>query len=165
MQAAAIDQQSRQRGVAQAPVAAARASGLAISTPAFIKRTESISPGALPSSDPFRVGETRMVPYVTVPEVRGGDLPLFLMVYPAPTEAPPAHVLLEFSRQGNVTGRSTPALSAPDRQGQISFIAPIPVSRFPAGDYELRVAVQQGSQTAEESVTFTVLPPANGPPR
>jgi VWFA-related protein len=165
MQAAAMDQQSRQRGVGQAPITAAPASGLAISTPAFIKRTEPIPPGALPSSDPFRVGETRMVPYVTVPEVRSGDLPLFLMVYPAPAEAPPATVLLEFSRQGKVTGRSTPALSAPDKQGQISLVAPIPVSRFPPGDYDLRVAVQQGSQTAEESVKFIVLSPANGPPR
>jgi VWFA-related protein len=165
MQAAAMDQQSRQRGVAQAPIAAVRASGLAISTPAFIKRTESISPGALPSSDPFRVGETRMVPYVTVPEVRSGDLPLFLMVYPAATEPPPASVLLEFSRQGKVTGRSTPALSAPDKQGQISLVAPIPVARFPPGGYDLRVAVQQGSQTVEETVTFTVLPPSNGRPR
>jgi hypothetical protein len=74
-------------------------------------------------------------------------------------------VLLEFSRQGKVTGRSTPALSAPDKQGQISLVAPIPVARFPPGGYDLRVAVQQGSQTVEETVTFTVLPPSNGPPR
>ena len=160
-----MDQQSRQRGVAQAPIAATLPSGLAISTPAFIKRTESISPGALPSSDPFRVGETRMVPYVIIPEVRSGDLPLFLMVYPAATEPPPASVLLEFSRQGKVTGRSTPSLPAPDKQGQISLVAPIPVSRFLPGDYDVRVSVQQGSQTADESVKFTVLPPANGPPR
>ena len=129
-----------------------------------IKRTEPIAPGALPSADPFRVGETRMVPYVTTPEVSSGDLPLFLMVYPAPADPPPATVLLEFSRQGKVTGRSTPALSAPDKDGQISFVAPIPVSRFPPGEYTLRIAVQQGSQTAEESLTFTVLAPA-GPPR
>ena len=62
-----------------------------------------------------------------------------------------------------MTGRSTPALSAPDKQGQISFVAPIPVSRFPAGDYDLRITVQQGSQTAEESLKFTVLPSATGP--
>jgi VWFA-related protein len=165
MQAAALDQQSKQRGVEQSPIAVARPSGLAISTPAFIKRTEAIAAGALPSSDPFRVGDTRMVPYVATPEVRSGDLPLFLMVYPAATEPPPANVLLEFSRQGKVTGRSTPALSAPDKQGHISFVAPIPVSRFPPGEYDLRVAVQQGSQTVEESVKFTVLPPGAGPPR
>jgi len=164
LQAAAMDQQSKQRGVEQSSIVTARASGLALSTPAFIKRTEPIAPGALPSADPFRVGETRMVPYVTTPEVSSGDLPLFLMVYPAPTDPPPATVLLEFSRQGKVTGRSTPALSAPDKDGQISFVAPIPVSRFPPGEYTLRIAVQQGSQTAEESLTFTVLAPA-GPPR
>ena len=165
LQAAALDHQSKQRGVEQSSIVAARASGLALSTPAFIKRTEAIAPGALPSSDPFRVSETRMVPYVTAPEVRSGDLPLFFIVYPAPSDPPPANVLLEFSRQGKVTGRSTPALSVPDKQGQISFVAPIPVSRFAAGDYDLRIAVQQGSQTAEESLKFTVLPATAGPPR
>jgi VWFA-related protein len=164
LQTAAMDQQSQQRAVEQSPIVAARSTGLALSTPAFIKRTETIAPGALPSADPFRVGETRMVPYVTRPEVSAGDLPLFFIVYPAATDAPPATVLLEFSRQGRVTGRSTPALSAPDAQGLISFLAPIPVSRFAPGDYDLRVVVQQGSQTVEESVTFTVLPGA-GPPR
>ena len=164
LQTAAMDQQSKERGVEQSPIVTARATGLELSTPAFIKRTEAIPPGALPSADPFRVGETRMVPYVTTPQVASRDLPLFFMVYPAAGDPPPATVLLEFSRQGKVTGRSTPALPAPDNQGQISFVAPIPVSRFPQGDYDLRIAVQQGSQTAEETVRFTVLPTA-APPR
>jgi VWFA-related protein len=165
LQAAAVDQQSKQHGVEHSSIVAARTNGLALSTPAFIKRTETVAPGALPSFDPFRVGETRMVPYVIPPEVRSGDLPLFFIVYPASSEPPPASVLLEFSRQGKVTGRSTPALSAPDKQGQISFVAPIPVSRFAPGAYDLRIAVQQGSQTAQESLKFTVLPSAAGPRR
>jgi VWFA-related protein len=162
LQTAVRDHQSNQRGVERLPLAVPAARGLTISTPAFVKRTEATTPGALDSPDPFRAGEVRLVPYVLDPEVVSGDLPLFLMVYPAPGE-PPRQVLLEFSRDGKVTGRSTPALPAPDKQGYISFLAPIPVSRFTPGRYDLRIVVQQGAETAEERLTFAVVPAASQP--
>jgi hypothetical protein len=65
---------------------------------------------------------------------------------------------LEFSAEGKPEGRNTVMLPAPDSDGRIRFLAPIPIDRYGVGRHELKVTVRQGGASAEEKVAFTLTP-------
>jgi hypothetical protein len=84
-------------------------------------------------------------------------LPVFLIVYPGSGGGTP-QMTIEFSTSGKPEGRSPVVLPAPDPDGRIRFLAPIPIDRFEPGRHEMKVTVRQGSAQAEEKVTFTLQP-------
>jgi VWFA-related protein len=127
-----------------------------LSSLALVRRTEPVPAGALDSPDPLRVGETRIVPWVGEPVFRAGDtISLYLVAF-ARADGPATGLSLEFSRDGEVVGRSTAALPAPDREGRIPYVAGIPSQNLAPGRYELSAVVQQGDAAARELTFFVV---------
>src|SRR6185295_6332782 len=113
--------------------------------------------GALESQDPFRVGETRIVPWVTEPEVTPADtLNLYFVAYVPPGSHDVNDLLLEFSRDGQVISRAAPALPAPDEKGRIPYIARISAEKFRPGRYEIRAELKAGGQAVAETCSFRV---------
>jgi hypothetical protein len=72
---------------------------------ALIKRREAVPTGVLDTPDPFRQGETRLVPWLAEPSLGPQDpLSLFLVAYPK--DGAHAVALLEFLRDGEVVGQT-----------------------------------------------------------
>ena len=161
LETAAMDQQSRKTSVQRAALDVPEGPRLpALSSLAVIKRVEAVAPGALASDDPFRLGTNRIVPFVGEPELAAGSpLNLFLVVYPhAPDDAKP-ELTLEFRRDGQLVGRSTPELPAPDADGRIPYIASILAERLTPGLYQVRAVLQQGTLTANEWTSVRIGAP------
>jgi VWFA-related protein len=166
LETAAIDQQTKQKAVEVTTLSVpAERPPVALSSLALIRRTEPVAKGALESEDPFRVGETRIVPWVIEPEVTPADtIGLYFVAYVPPGTRDPRDFLLEFAKDGQVVNRSALALPAPDAKGRIPYIARISASRFTPGRYEIRAELKSGGHEAAETCSFRVAAaPARGP--
>jgi VWFA-related protein len=158
LETAAMDRRSKQKAVeVQTVEVPDERPPVALSSLALIRRTEPVAPGALASDDPFRVGETRIVPWVSEPEVTPADtVSLYFVAYVPPGTLDPRDFLLEFSRDGQVVNRSALALPAPDSKGRIPYIARISAARFTPGRYEIRAELRTAGHEAAESCSFRV---------
>ena len=161
LETAAMDQGSRKRSVDRCRVEVPeRAPALGLSSLAVIKRVEPVAPGALESEDPFRMGSTRIVPYVGEAEIAADSpLNLFLVAYPGAGLAAKPELVIEFLRDGLLVARSTPDLPAPDDQGRIPFVASVRPTGLGPGLYQVRALLRQGTLTADESTALRVDAP------
>ena len=132
------------------------APGLEVSELVLIKRSEAVARGALASEDPFRQGGTRLVPWLSEPNVfRDDALSLFAVAYPRPN-GPPGDVLLEFLRDGELVGQSLSPLPGPGEAGRAVFHASVPMQDLPLGRYEARVLVKQAGLVAQRRARFVL---------
>lgn len=156
LETAVVDQLARRYSVRRSVLEVPRLpAGLAVSELALIKRVEAVPAGALSSEDPFRQGQTRMVPWLSEPHVTRGDaLSLFLLAYPRGAQR--ADVLLEFLREGELVAQSLSELPPPGDGGSSSFVAAVPTSDLRPGGYEVRVLVKQGGLVAHRKARFVL---------
>jgi VWFA-related protein len=131
------------------------APGLAASEIALIKREEAVPSGVLDSPDPFRQGQTRLVPWLAEPSLSPEDpLSLFLVAYPSGDRE--ALALLEYVRDGKVVGQTLTELPPPDAAGRSAFVAHVPTGELAAGAYEVRVLLKQGGLVAQRRAHFVL---------
>jgi VWFA-related protein len=161
LETAAMDQRSRRASVERSTVDVPEPPlSLLLSSLAVIKRVEPVSEGALASDDPFRLGSSRIVPFVGEAEIApGSPLNIFLVAYPEAQDRSSPELTLEFRRDGMLVGRSKPELPAPDAQGRIPYIASIPAEGFKPGLYQIRAVLQQGSAIADEWTSVRIGAP------
>jgi VWFA-related protein len=156
----AQDRESAATSVHRTPLEVPSAQGLAVSSVVVVRRMEPAppSPPGTPE-DPLRGEAMRIVPSLDDPisKATTPKLPVYVVVYPVPGSGAP-QMTLEFSAEGRAEGRNSVVLPAPDPDGRIRFLAPIPIDRFGPGRHELKVTVRQGGSQAEEKVAFTLLP-------
>jgi len=62
------------------------------------------------------------------------------------------------SRDGKVVMKGASPTAAPDAEGRITGLLPIPLQKLTAGSYAVRVTVSDGKAAAEETTTVTVGP-------
>jgi len=141
------------------PLAVPPQPGVGLSSIIVVRRMEPAPPlvaGA--PEDPLRGEAMRIVPSLDDPiqKATTPKLPIYLVVYPAAGASAPPQMTLEFSSDGRPAGRSAVVLPAPDPDGRIRFLAPIPIDRFAAGRHELKVTVRQSGTQAEDAVGFTL---------
>ena len=156
----AQDRESAATSVHRVPLAVAPVQGLGVSSVVIVRRMEPApapQPGA--PEDPLRGEAMRIVPSLDDPisKATTAKLPVYVVVYPVAGGGAP-QMTLEFSAEGKAEGRNSVMLPAPDPDGRIRFLAPIPIARFEPGRHELKVTVRQGSASAEEKVAFTLQP-------
>jgi len=156
----AQDRSSAATAVYRAPLEVEAPQGLAVSSVIVVRRMEPASP-AQPGApeDPLRGEAMRIVPSLddAISKATTAKLPVYVVVYPIAGAGAP-QMTLEFSAEGRAEGRNSVILPAPDPDGRIRFLAPIPIERYAPGRHELKVTVRQGSATAEEKVAFTLQP-------
>jgi VWFA-related protein len=156
----AQDRDSAATAVHRTPLEVESAQGLAVSSVVIVRRMEP-APPALPGApeDPLRGEAMRIVPSLDDPisKATTPKLPVYVVVYPVPGAGAP-QMTLEFSTEGKAEGRNSVVLPAPDPDGRIRFLAPIPIERFSPGRHQLKVTVRQGGSQAEEKVAFTLQP-------
>jgi VWFA-related protein len=161
VEAAAKDQQTGRKTVELSRLLVVEApSPVALSNLALVKRTEPVAKGALASEDPFRVGDMRIVPWVSEAEFGAGeDVRLFLVAYSSEGVDDPARLSLEFLRDGRMVGQAEPALPPPDSKGRIPYLLTLPAKGFPPGLYEVRAELKKGLSRAWERCSFRVVSP------
>jgi hypothetical protein len=134
--------------------------GIAMSSVVVIKRTNPPDANAKESDSPLLFSAGRIIPNLgdVILPAPGAQISFYFVVYPVASSVPPEQpkLTLEFLLDGEVIARATPALSAPDAQSRIPYIATVPMTTFKGGRYELRAVVQQGGQAVEEHAFFII---------
>jgi VWFA-related protein len=157
----AQDRGSAATSVHRSPLAVPAADGLAISSVVIVRRMEPappVQPGA--PDDPLRGEAMRIVPSLDDPisKAATAKLPVYVVVYPVPGASASPQMTLEFSSEGKAEGRNSVVLPAPDPDGRIRFLAPIPIEKYEPGRHELKITVRQAGAQAEERVALTLEP-------
>ena len=84
------------------------------------------------------------------------DLSFYVVIYPDNGNSAKTELTMQFSKEGEPLGAGSPPLPDADGAGRIQYIATAPTDKMPPGDYQVLFLVKQGSETARESVTFTL---------
>jgi VWFA-related protein len=157
LEAVVVDQVSRRRSVSKSALQVSRpVTRVSLSDLALVKRLEPVPKGALPSQDPFRLGDNRIVPFLTEPRLEHPDTLSLYLVAQARRQEPPPELLVELVRGGSLVGQTLLELPAPDEQGRIPYVAHLPLKDLAPARYEVRVLLKQGGAFANGSTFFTV---------
>lgn len=157
VESAVADQEGKRIGAKRsAVVVLPAANGVALSDITMIRRFDK-APETPDAGDPYINGKSRIVPTLAdaVPGGKGAMLSLYFGIYPDPgSEAP--KLTIQFLQDGKVLAQGSPELPAADRNGVIPYIAHSPIENLKAGLYEVRVLVEQGKHSAEQSTLVTI---------
>jgi len=130
--------------------------GLALSSVSVVRSTKDKeqSTGA---DDPMLIGSKVISPTLS-PVIRktDGTVSFYVVIYPDRSAGAAPQLVVQFSKDGQVLGSGSPQLSEPDKDGRIRYVATVPLTSLPPGDFTIRFMVKQGSEAAEEPVTFTL---------
>jgi len=165
LEAVVVDQVSRRRSVSKSALQVSRPlTRVSLSDLAVVKRLEPVPKGALPSQDPFRLGDNRIVPFLTEPHLERPETLALYLVAQARGEGPHPELLVELVQGKVLVGQTLLELPAPDSLGRIPYVAHLPLKDLAPGRYEVRVLLKQGGAFANGSTFFTVDGPAGAPP-
>jgi VWFA-related protein len=126
--------------------------GVGMSSVVLVQQVEPVS-GPADASDPLVFQGKRMVP-MAAPALKSTAKPVvYFVVYPDKANAEKPKIQVEFLSGGQVLAKQTADLPAPDPSGTIPMIVGAAMRQ---GNCELRITALQGSESATESVTYTV---------
>lgn len=157
LESAVMDWMSGRMGAKRAAVIAAPLEGVSLSSLALIRRVEPTE-GPDDGANPFRFEKGRVVPDLDGRIAAGPDaqISIYCVIQAVPGGARPS-LVMEFSRDGQVLGKGEAPLPDPGKDGRIPYIAQIPASGWPAGQYEVRaLLIDGGRQAAEERLSFVI---------
>lgn len=159
LEVAVVDQLGRRRSVQRSPLnVSTPVTRVSLSDLSVVKRSETVPKGTLASDDPFRVGESRIVPFLAEPHLRGGDdttMSLYVVAYTRGQDPRP-ELLVELVQGGAVVTQSLLDLPPADASGRIPYLARLPLKGLSAGRYEVRALLKQGGATAQGKTFFTI---------
>jgi hypothetical protein len=158
-ESAVLDREANKAGARKAAlVVPTRSGALAISNLTLVRAYQPKAPNLDPN-EPFQFQGGRITPTLnpTVVANKGAMLSMFFVVYPDPAIADKPQVIMEYIRDGQVTGRGAIDLPAPDAAtGRIPYVMSSPAENMPPGNYEVRAIVKQGAAATEERAFFTI---------
>ncbi len=131
---------------------------LGISSIAMIRSTKAKEASTKPD-DPMLMSDKVVLPVVnpTIKKAESNALSFYLTIYPNRKNTEKPNLLMIFTKDGQVLGKANaPQLGDPDAQGRIQYVANAPAAALPTGNWEIRFVAQQGQETADEAVTFTL---------
>ena len=130
---------------------------LRASTLVLVASGERVTGADRPAGNPFLVGDMLLYPNLGEP-VRKSASPefgFFLTVYPA--KGPKAEARLELVQNGRTLAALPLPLDQPDSAGRIQQVSRLPTAAVPAGTYDLRVIITQGSQQIVRSTLIRLV--------
>jgi VWFA-related protein len=130
---------------------------LRLSSIVIIKRAEQNNAAAEKENNPFHLANMIVYPNLGEPVRKTlKQLPFFFTVYtPTGTNATPK-LTIELRQQGRTLAQIPGEMPAPDALGRIQYMAGLPLEKIPAGSYELRITVNDGTSTVTRSADFAV---------
>lgn len=159
LETAVIDMQSQKMSAKKSSfVIPAPSAQLSVSSASMIRSTKAKDASAK-ADDPMLMADKVILPMVN-PTLKKADydaLSFYLTIYPDKKNSEKPSMMMIFSKDGQVLGQApAPQLGEPDAQGRIQYVATAPASALPPGNWEIRFVAQQGKETADSSVTFTL---------
>jgi hypothetical protein len=130
---------------------------LRLSSVVILRSVEKTSADAK-AGNPFQVGDLLLYPNAgeAVHKESSKQLPFFFTLYvPQGVQTAPK-LLIELRQKEKALARIPAQLGAPDASGRIQYMAGLPLESIPAGEYELKVIVEDGTTTLTRSVFFSV---------
>ncbi len=120
----------------------------------FAKQATMLDP-----QDPFEYQGGKITPSLDshLRAEKGATMSIYMVIYPDPEIADKPKLTLEYLQAGKVLGGGQLPLGPPEKDGRIPYVASSPIENFPAGDYEARVTVQQGSTSKFSQIKFTII--------
>jgi VWFA-related protein len=108
--------------------------------------------------DPMLVGSKVVSPMLSpvLKKTEADAISFYMVIYPSKRSGTSPQLTMEFSKDGQVLGSGSPQLTEPDKDGRIRYVATAPLASLPPGEFMIRFIVKQGSEVAEEPVTFTL---------
>lgn len=130
---------------------------LGISSVSIVRSTKEKEAATAPD-DPMLVGAKVISPMLSpvLKKGEGDSVSFYMVIYPSKKAGGSPQLTMEFSKDGQVLGSGSPQLTPPDADGRIRYVATAPLSALPPGEFMIRFIVKQGSEVAEEPVTFTL---------
>jgi len=131
-------------------------SGLALSSVSIVRSTKE-KEQSTSADDPMLIGSKIISPTLSpVIKKADGTVSFYMVIYPDKKVVAAPQLAMEFSKDGQVLGSGSPQLSEPDKDGRIRYVATVPLTSLPPGEFRIRFLVKQGPEAAEEPVTFTL---------
>ena len=129
---------------------------LRMSTLMLIRRVEKVPEAERISDSPLYMGDTLLYPNLGTPLAQGEkELGFYFTAY-LPPSGPDASAAMTLVKNGQVVASVPLPLEKPDAQRRIRQLGRIPTEQLAAGNYELRVSVQQGNTHVSETAPFRV---------
>ncbi len=151
-----MDQEGHRSTTGEIPISNDERKGLSVSSVILVKQIEAVV-GQGDPTDPFQLKGRQVVPEIA-PTVAPGAKPyIYFSVYPNKANQEKVTVQIEVLRDGDVIAEQEAGLAAPDSSGTI----PVVIGGTPvqAGAYEVRITAQQGDDSAEQSLQYSVAAP------
>ncbi len=130
---------------------------LRLSSIVIVKSAEKTA-AAPQASSPFQAGELLLYPNLgeAVHKESSKQLPFFFTIYMPPGATASPKLLIELRRGGRALAQIPAQPNAPDARGRIQYVAGLPLENIPAGEYELKVIVEDGKTTLTRSGFFSI---------
>lgn len=160
LEAAAYDHASKKLSAIRTPVEIAQwPDAPVISSLMVIDRVDPISDEAKEVDNPLRYQNMKIAPNLGTPLVKApdGQVGLYCVVYPSPTNSAKPVVGLVFFKDGQPLFQGQPPLPPPDEKGRIQVVLNLPIANFQPGNYDVTAVVQQGEAVAEQKVSFSIV--------
>ena len=131
---------------------------LRLSSLAVLKRAEQLTPEEQKRDQPFHFGELVVYPNLGEPIVKSAakQLTFFFTAWPAKVSSAPLKLTLQILQNQKPLGQTSTDLPAADAQGQIKYASSIPLDKFPAGVFLLKITVSDGKSSVSRSTEFTI---------
>ncbi len=133
------------------------ANALRASTLVLVGSGERVAAADRPAGNPFLVGDMLLYPNLGEPVRKDAtqEIGFFLTVYPGKGSKPQA--TLNVLQNGAALAKLALPLADADNAGRIQHVSRLPVAALPAGTYELRVVITQGSQQIVRSTMLRLV--------
>jgi VWFA-related protein len=130
---------------------------LRLSDVVILKRAEPAGAADEKRGNPFHVGNMIVTPNLGEPIGRSlKQVPFFFTAYtPSGTSIRPK-LTIELRQQGRTLAQIPGDMPEADASGRIQYLAGLPLERIPAGAFELRITVSDGTTSVTRSGYFTV---------
>lgn len=131
---------------------------LKLSSLAVLKKAERLTAEEQKREQPFHFGELLVYPNLGEPIAKSTtkQLAFFFTAWPAKGSTAPVKLTLQILQNERSLAQTTADLPSPDARGQIKYASSIPLDKFPAGVFGLKITISDGKSSVSRSMEFTV---------
>jgi VWFA-related protein len=129
---------------------------LLVSSLMIVRRSEKVPEKDRDPQNPFYHGDLLLYPSLGEPLRRSIQKELSFLVTIIPAGSAP-QATMSLRLKGQSIGEASAELPKPDATGRIQWVGRLPLEKFPAGEYELKVTIKDVKTQESRSARFTVV--------
>ena len=106
--------------------------------------------------NPLIVGPNVISPVLHPAVAESAGVPFYFVAYTDKAVQQPPNLTIEFLKDGQAIGHSSPDVGVPGEDGRIQYVGTIPTATLKPGEYTAVFQLQQGPEVAQEAGFFVV---------